>query len=93
MRSDYGTVLAPEEFDQGVTAARLAYSQHRDIQAVIALLRARGFAIIEAIRAVREIAGTDLADAKGRVHRSTAYADQRADHEAFHQRTRGWFRA
>jgi ribosomal protein L7/L12 len=68
-----------------IDAARTAFAKTGRISDAIAVLRESGCSPIESIKAVMDISGVDLKTAKSIVHYSTAYADQRAEHEAFHQ--------
>jgi ribosomal protein L7/L12 len=78
-------VLDAATFAQVVNDARTVYTRTSDIEATVEVLREGGCSVIESIKAVREIAGIDLGIAKSLVHHSAAYADQRANHEAFHR--------
>lgn len=79
------TASRPESERGRVEAARTMFGPQSDVQEIIAYLRAEGLPIFEAIKAVMELRGVGLAEAKRLVHFSRAYADQRLAHEALHR--------
>jgi hypothetical protein len=79
------TVDRPEDERTHVEAARTRFGPQADVQEIIAYLRSDGLSILEAIKAIMELRGIGLAEAKRLVHFSRAYADQRPTHEALHR--------
>lgn len=54
------------------------------LESALSELRARGFPIIFAIRAVRDVMGQSLANSKELVHMSDAWKDMRPEMDALH---------
>lgn len=70
--------------DHVVDAARNQCGPQADVEQILGYLQSEGLAIIDAIKAVMQLRGIGLGEAKRLVHFSQAYADQRAAHEASH---------
>jgi len=78
------TMLSSDCFDQGFAEARGRFEHDGDIEAVLVLLRNRGFSMIEAINVIRRLGSVELGQARRIAHHSQAYSDQReARDEAF----------
>ncbi|GAB3802969.1 hypothetical protein [Micromonospora zhanjiangensis] len=71
-------------FDEALAAGRDMLDRADDIEAVLSLMRSRGYPMIPCIKAVRELLSVDLGEAKRLVHHSRTFADERPAHEAFH---------
>jgi ribosomal protein L7/L12 len=66
-----------------VTLLRAAVLQGHPIDVSLAALREQGASPIDSIKAVREVTGVSLADAKRVVSESTAWDDIRESHAKF----------
>lgn len=65
--------------------ARRSYAETGDIEQVIGDLRGAGLNMIECIKAVMELRGVGLGEAKRVVHFSNAWSDLREVHDAAHE--------
>lgn len=61
------------------------WEQRQNMESFLQELRARGAGQIDCIKAVREIAGISLGEAKEIVHYSRTWADMREASEALHE--------
>ena len=64
--------------------SRAMMAEGLDTEAVLSFLRKRGLSKIESIKAIRELQGVRLSEAKGIVHLSRAWNDVQTADEAFH---------
>ena len=77
-------MIGQEAYRRSVAAARRGLQSGRSLEAVVADLKNEGFSRVDSIRAVVEITGASLGDAKLIVHRSQAWEDVRQETEDFH---------
>jgi hypothetical protein len=64
--------------------ARELLDDEHDVEQVLRFLRAGGFGMTDSIKATMALIGAPLGEAKRLVHTSAAWADRRAEHDAFH---------
>jgi ribosomal protein L7/L12 len=81
-----GIVAMEERSGRVWAAASETWSRDRDIEALLAYLRNSGFSKLSSIRAVMEITGATLAEAKKIVHLSRAWSDRREQDDEFHEK-------
>ena len=73
------------KYRRTVQEARERYDPKGDAEGVIAFMRSAGFSMIDCIKALRELSGCSLADAKLTVHHSETWSDQRESSERLHE--------
>lgn len=80
-------MMVPHKLDQKVSdeVAGKLWRQFGDTERFLAELRRLGAYKVESIRAIRELAGVDLGEAKRIVHYSHTWADTREGDEALHE--------
>ena len=74
-----------KEFHGALERARRSYSSSGDIEQVIDDLRGAGLTMTECIKAVMELQGVSLGEAKNTVHFSNAWSGLRETHDAAHE--------
>jgi ribosomal protein L7/L12 len=73
------------KYRKTVQEARERFDLRHDTEDVIGFMRSAGFSIIDCIKALRELSGCSLADAKLTVHHSETWSDQREASERLHE--------
>jgi hypothetical protein len=71
--------------DRLLADARDLLDDEHDLEQALRFLRAGGFGMLDSIKAIMELTGVPLGEAKRLVHTSAAWADQRAEHDALHR--------
>jgi ribosomal protein L7/L12 len=70
--------------EERLEAARALYRLGATREQILALLRTKGATPIECIKALQELEGLSLADAKHAMHTSECWSDLRSDHDRLH---------
>ena len=72
------------EWQRAIDSCKVQFAEQKDVDKVIAILRASKFSKTDCIKAVIDVCGLTLAEAKEAVHFSPVWSDTRDADERFH---------